>query len=484
MHRRSLLAGTAALAAVPLARSASAQTSPGGQTKLVFWHAMTGPLGDQVTKIVSGFNASQSAVQVEAIYKGGYADLMTATIAAFRAGQAPNLVQIFEVGTENMIAAGRATKEIWELVKETGVQIDPKAYIPAVRGYYSLADGRMASMPFNSSTAIMWYSKDAFQKAGLDPSNPPATWEAVQAAAEAVKAKNAAEIPMNSSWFTWVMIEQYGAIHNIPFATKENGFEGLDAVLQINSKPHVAIIERMLAMAKDGTFKYGGRDNTPDPVFLAGQSALTFNSSAYRGALVKGAKFAFAPALLPYDPAFANGPSELDELIDPLNPDEITLEQAVELVHKLKTADRRPGPINSIIGGASLWPMTTPNRPDAEYKALAEFLKYIGTPEIDATWAENTGYVPVTLAGAALMQQRGWFEKNRGTDLPIKQLTRGKVTANSRGIRLGRLPEIRNIISEEFEKALQGGISAQQVMDNSVERGNQVLRQFQRSVRA
>ena len=448
MHRRSLLAGTAALAAVPFARAAHAQTNPGGATKLVFWHAMTGPLGDQVMKIVSGFNASQSAVQVEAIYKGGYADLMTATIAAFRAGQAPNLVQIFEVGTENMIAAGRATKEIWELVKETGVPIDPKAYIPAVRGYYSLPDGRMASMPFNSSTAMMWYSKDAFQKAGLDPAKPPATWEEVTAAAETIKTKNAAEIPMNSSWFTWIMVEQYGAIHNIPFATKENGFEGLDAVLQINSKPHVAIIERMLAMAKDGTFKYGGRDNEPDPIFLAGQSAITFNSSAYRGALLKGAKFAFAQALLPYDPTIIKQP------------------------------------INSIIGGASLWPMTAPHRTAADYKALAEFLRYIAKPEVDATWAENTGYVPVTLAGAALMQQQGWFEKNPGTDLPIKQLTRGKVTPNSRGIRLGRLPEIRNIISEEFEKALQGGMSAQQVMDNSVERGNQVLRQFQKSVRA
>jgi sn-glycerol 3-phosphate transport system substrate-binding protein len=445
MHRRSLLAGTAALAAVPFARAARAQARP---TKLVFWHAMTGPLGDQVMKIVSGFNASQNAVQVEAIYKGGYADLMTATIAAFRAGQAPNLVQIFEVGTENMIAAGRATKEVWELVKETGVPIDAKAYIPSVRGYYSLPDGRMASMPFNSSTAMMWYSKDAFQKAGLDPDKPPATWEEVTTTAETIKSKNAGEIPVNSSWFTWVMVEQYGAIHNIPFATKENGFEGLDAVLQINSKPHVAIIERMLAMSKDGTFKYGGRDSAPDPIFLAGQAAISFNSSAYRGALVQGAKFAFAEALLPYDPTVIKQP------------------------------------INSIIGGASLWPMTAPHRTVADYKALAEFLRYIGRPEVDATWAETTGYVPVTLAGAALMQQQGWFEKNPGTDLPIKQLTRGKVTSNSRGIRLGRLPEIRNIISEEFEKALQGGMTAQQVMDNSVERGNQVLRQFQRSVRA
>jgi sn-glycerol 3-phosphate transport system substrate-binding protein len=361
-----------------------------------------------------------------------------------------------------MIAAGRATKEIWELAKETGVAIDPKAYIPAVRAYYSLPDGRMASMPFNSSTAMMWYNKDAFQAAGLDPEKPPATWEGVTAAAKTIKAKIDAdkdkpedkralgkvEIPVNSSWFPWIMVEQYGAIHNIPYATKENGFEGLDAVLQINSKPHVAIIDRILKMAKDGTFKYGGRDNAPDPIFLAGQSAITFNSSAYRGALMQGAKFAFAQALLPYDPSITKQP------------------------------------INSIIGGASLWPMTAPNRTADDYKALVEFLRYIAKPDVDATWAENTGYVPVTLAGAALMQQQGWFEKNPGTDLPIKQLTRGKVTPNSRGIRLGRLPEIRNIISEEFEKALQGGMTAQQVMDNAVERGNQVLRQFQRSVRA
>ena len=445
MKRRTLLAGTAAFAAAPLVRPAGAQAA---KTKIVWWHAMTGRLGDQVNQIVVGFNGAQSTVEVEAIYKGGYADLMTATIAAFRAGEAPHLAQIFEVGTETMIAAGKATKEVWQLVKETGIHIDPKSYIPAVRGYYSLPDGRMASMPFNSSTAIMWLNTDAFHKAGLDPSKPPATWDEVTAAAQAIKAKNAAEIPMNTSWFSWIMIEQYSAIHNIPFATKANGFEGVDAVLQINTKPHVAIIDRLLTMAKDGTFKYGGRDNAPDPVFLAGQSGITFNSSAYRGDLVKSAKFAFAPALLPYDP-------------------NVTKE-----------------PINSIIGGASLWPMTTPKRTAAEYKAVAEFLQFIGKPEIDATWAENTGYVPVTLAGADEMQKQGWFTKNPGTDLPIQQLTRGKVTDNSRGIRLGRLPEIRNIISEEFEKALQGGVTAQQVMDNAAERGNQVLRQFQKAVKA
>lgn len=445
MKRRTLLAGSAALAATPLIRPANAQAA---KTKITWWHAMTGPLGEQVNVIAKGFNESQAQVEVEAIYKGGYADLMNATIAASRAGQAPNLVQIFEVGTATMIAARKAVKEVWELAKETGAHIDPKNYIPAVRGYYSLPDGRMASMPFNSSTAIMWVNKDAFEKAGLDAAKAPATWDDVTKAADTIKSKNAAEIPMDTSWFSWIMVEQYSAIHNIPFASKGNGFESLDAVLEINSKPHVAIIDRLLKMAKDGTFKYGGRDNAPDPVFLSGKSAISFNSSAYRGALARSAKFAFVPAFLPYDPKIAKEP------------------------------------INSIIGGASLWPMTAPNRSAAEYKALGQFLQYLGQPQIDATWAENTGYVPVTTAGAEEMKKQGWFEKNPGTDLPIRQLERGHVTNNSRGIRLGRLPEIRNIISEEFEKALQGGVSAQQVMDNAAERGNQVLRQFEKAAKA
>ena len=243
MKRRTLLAGTAALAAVPVAARAAEKT------KIVWWHAMTAALGDQVNHLVEAFNQSQDAIEVQAIYKGGYADVLTATIAAFRAGQAPHLVQIFEVGTGSMLAAGKATKQVWELAQETGAQIDPKAYIPAVRGYYSLADGRMASMPFNSSTAVMWYSKDAFRKAGLDPDKPPATWPDVVTAAQAIKAKNAAEIPMTTSWLSWIQLEQYSALHDIPFASKADGFEGLDAELEINRQ---AAREAHAAAARHG----------------------------------------------------------------------------------------------------------------------------------------------------------------------------------------------------------------------------------------
>jgi sn-glycerol 3-phosphate transport system substrate-binding protein len=228
MKRRTLLA------AAPIALAAS-RARAADRTKIVWWHAMTAALADEVTRIATGFNASQDSVEIEAVYKGGYADTLTAVIAASRAGQAPHLVQVFEVGTGTMLAAGKAVKPVWELAQETGLAIDPKAYIPAVRGYYSLADGRMASMPFNSSTAVMWYSKDAFRKAGLDPDKAPATWQAVRAAAEAIKAKDAAPVPMTTSWPTWIQLEQYSALHNLPFATKSDGFDGLDAELVFNT---------------------------------------------------------------------------------------------------------------------------------------------------------------------------------------------------------------------------------------------------------
>jgi sn-glycerol 3-phosphate transport system substrate-binding protein len=445
MKRRTLLTGTAALAAAPLTRPAFAQAA---KVKIVFWHSMTAALGEAVNQIVAGFNASQQAAEVTAIYKGSYPETLTAAIAAFRAGQAPHLVQMFEIGTGSMLAAGPAVKQTWQLIKETGVAIDPARYVPAIRGYYSLPDGRLASMPFNSSTAVMWYNKDAFDKAGLDPEKPPVTWQQMVEACRALKAKAAAPIPMTTSWPTWIQLEQYSAIHNLPYATKANGFEGLDTQLKINGPGQVKHIQRLLDMAKEGTFKYGGRNNSADALFPSGEAAIGFNSSGVRGDVARTAKFRWGEALLPYDP------------------------------------EVNPKPINSVIGGASLWTMTAPKRSPEEYKAVAEFLRFIALPENDARWHQSTGYVPVTFAGYELSKQQGFYDKNPGADLPIQQLARGQVTANSRGFRLGRMPELRNIIEEELEKALQGQQNAKQALDAAVVRGDKVLREFQKSVKA
>jgi sn-glycerol 3-phosphate transport system substrate-binding protein len=457
MKRRSLLAGAAAIAAGAAAAPRTGFAQP-ARTKIVFWHAMAGANGDEINRIASDFNASQSEVELQAIFKGGYADTLTAAIAAWRAGQAPDIVQVFEVGTGTMLSAGPAVKQIWQLAQETGLKIDPASYIPAVRGYYSLADGRMASMPFNSSTAVMWVNKDAFEMAGLDPEKPPATWpELVSAAAtlrdkwvKPMMAKNPGGpelCAMTSSWVTWIQFEEYSAIHNLAYASEADGFDGLGAVLQFNNPAVLRQMQRLLDMARAGTFKYAGRDTAPDPLFYSGQAAIGFGSSSGRADIVRNAKFKWAPALLPYDPEVS------------------------------KTPD------NTIIGGASLWVMTAPSRTPASYKAVAQFLQFIGQPAQDARYSQDTGYVPVTLAGYALNQSSGYYDKTPGADVAVKSLTRGTLTPNSKGLRLGRLPEIRNILYEEIEKALQGQQSAEQALASAVTRGNVVLRQFEKSAR-
>ena len=442
MKRRTLLAATAATLA---AGGAHAQTA---HTRVTFWHAMPGPLGEEVNRMCAAFNASQKETEIVPVFRGTYPETLTAAIAAWRAGQAPHLVQMFEVGTGSMLAAGPAVKQTWQLIEETKVPIDPAAYVPAVKGYYSLPDGRLASMPFNSSTPVMWYSKDAFEKAGLDPEKAPTTWAELIAAARTLKAKAAAPSPVTSSWFSWVQLECFSAMHDIPFATKANGFEGLDTELRVNTPPFVKQLTRLLDMSKEGLFKYAGRDNAPDPLFAAQDVAIGFMSSGSRAATVRDAKFRWGEAMLPYDP------------------------------------ELKADPLNSVIGGASLWTMTAPGRTPAEYVGVARFLQFIAQPKQDAEWHQRTGYVPVTTAGYEESKAQGYYEKNPGADVPIRQLARGPVTANSRGFRLGRMPEIRNIIYEEVEKALQGQQGAQAALDSVVTRGNVVLRAFERANKA
>jgi sn-glycerol 3-phosphate transport system substrate-binding protein len=418
------------------------------RVQVEFWHGLAQPLGGLLEKIATDFNAAQTQYQVNPSFKGSYPETMVGAIAAFRAGNAPHIVQMFEVGTATMMAARGAVKPVYELMRETGVTFDPNAYVPAVKGYYSLPDGRMVSMPFNSSTTIMFYNKDAFKKAGLDPAKPPQTWPDLIAAAKKIKAANAAPCAFTTAWPTWAQFEQFSAIHDVPLATKANGMAGLDAELKINSPLHVKHVQALMDMQKEGTFKYGGRDAAGDALFPSGECAMIHASSGLRARILREAKFEWGAAMLPYWPGTPNAPK------------------------------------NSIIGGASFWVMTSPTRKPEEYKAVAEFFHYISQPEVVAKWHTDTGFLPVTIAGYEKVKASGFYQQNPGTDIPYLQLTRTQPSENSRGLRLGNMPEIRNIIQEELEKAFQGQQTAQQALDSAVQRGNVVLRNFERANRS
>ncbi|MBL6454348.1 sn-glycerol-3-phosphate ABC transporter substrate-binding protein UgpB [Belnapia sp. T6] len=448
MRRRFL--AQAGLAAAAIAATRTRPAAAQAPVEIQFWHGLAQPLGGQLEEIVAGFNASQSAVKVVPSFRGSYPETMVAAIAAFRANAAPHVVQMFEVGTGTMMAAGRAVKPVHELLSEAGVSIDFNDYLPAVRGYYQASDGRQMSMPFNSSTATMFYNKDSFKRAGLDPEVAPKTWEELGEALKKLKAAGIAN-PMTTSWPAWVQVEQVLAIHNMPLASLGNGFDGLGASMQVNNPLMVRHMNNLIAWQRDGLFKYGGRDNAADSLLPAGEVSITMGSSSLRARLLREARFAWGTAMLPY------------------------------------YGDVAGAPRNSIIGGASFWALNRGpqgGRSAAEWKGVAEFYRYLSQPEIDAKWHMDTGYVPVRRASYQVAKSQGFYEKNPGTEVAIEQLLRGgETTPNTRGIRLGGYVEIRNIIQEEMEKSFQGQQNGQQAMEAVTQRANTVLRNFERQNR-
>ncbi|MDJ0946486.1 MAG: sn-glycerol-3-phosphate ABC transporter substrate-binding protein UgpB [Kiloniellales bacterium] len=413
-------------------------------TEIQWWHAFTGRLGEVLAGQVEAFNASQSDYKVVGVYKGNYSETLNAGVAAFRAGEQPHILQVFEVGTATMMSAKGAVKPVHELMKETGEPFDPGAYLAAVTGYYTTSDGEMLSLPYNSSTPVLYYNKDAFQKAGLDPEAPPKTWPEVETAVKALKASGSA-CPFTTAWQSWVHLENMGAWHNVPFATKANGFDGLDTELAFNGAAQVAHIDAMGKWAKEGLFVYSGRRNEGGARFRGGECAIFTESSAGYAGIKAEAKFPFGVGNLPYWPAVTDKPQ------------------------------------NTIIGGASLWVMA--GHSEAEYKGVAKFFSFLSSPEAQASWHQTTGYLPITTAAYDLTKEQGFYDKNPGTDIAIKQMTGAAPTASSKGLRLGSFDQIRGIIDEELEAVWTGKKSAQEALDSAVERGNPLLRRFERANR-
>ena len=435
--QRTLTAAAVALTlagAMPVAQAA---------TEVQWWHAMGGALGEKVNDIAAGFNASQSDYRVTPLYKGNYTETMTSAIAAFRAREHPHIVQVFEVGTATMMAAEGAIVPVYRLMADTGVAFDPDAYLSAVTGYYSDTEGNMLSMPFNSSTPVLYYNKAAFEKAGLDPNTPPASWPDLEAAAKRLQAAGYA-CGFTTGWQSWVQLENFSAWHDVPFATKANGFAGMDTELAFNSAVHVKHIGTLAEWQKSKIFDYGGRRSDSAPKFYNQECAMYMNSSAAYAAVRNNSKdFEFGVGKLPYWPDLPGAPQ------------------------------------NSIIGGATLWVLG--GHEDEEYKGVAAFFNHLSSAEVQAGWHQSTGYLPITLSAAELTEQQGFYRDNPGTDTAIEQMTGKAPTANSKGLRLGNFVQIRDIINEELEAIWAGQKTAQAGLDDAVSRGNELLRKFEKA---
>jgi sn-glycerol 3-phosphate transport system substrate-binding protein len=436
MIRTSLIAGIAL---------AVAATASHAQTEIQFWHSMGGALGDKVNELASNFNKTQAEYKIVPSYKGQYPESMTAAIAAFRAGNAPHILQVFEVGTATMMAAKGAIVPVAKVMKDADEPFNPKVYLPTVAGYYTDSKGNMLSFPFNSSTVVFYVNKDAFKKAGLDPNKAPKTWKEFNAAAEKLKAAGQ-QCVYTTGWPAWMHIENFSAWHNVPIGTKENGMSGTDTQFTINSPLHVKHLTMLGELAKKGMFTYAGRQNQAEAKFASGECAMLTSSTGAQANIRRIAKFEWSVNFIPYYDDVAGAPQ------------------------------------NSIIGGASLWVMG--GKTNNSYKGVAKFLAYLSRPEVQMDWHTSTGYVPITMEAYEMTRKSGFYDKNPGADIAIKQLTNKPPTANSKGLRFGNYVQGREVIEEEMEGVFAGKKDAKTALDEAVRRGNEILRKFEASSRS
>jgi sn-glycerol 3-phosphate transport system substrate-binding protein len=411
-------------------------------TEIQWWHAMGGRLGEKVNQIAKEFNAKQTKYKLVPVYKGNYSDTMTAGIAAFRSKTQPHILQVFEVGTATMMAAKGAIKPVYKVMAEAGELFTPDAYLSTVTGYYTNPKGEMLSMPFNSSTPVLYYNVEAFKKAGLDINNPPKTWPQVADYARKL-IKSGYKCGFSTAWISWIQIENMSAWHNSPVGTKSNGFEGLDTEYLLNRDLPVRHIQQLADWQKERIFVYGGRRNLGNAKFSAGECPMYTESSAGYAGFKKAAKFEFRTSMLPYWP------------------------------------DQGAAPQNTIIGGASLWVLN--GHKASDYEGVAKFFSYLSSPEVQADWHQFTGYLPITHSAYTMTKGQGFYEKNPGTETALLQMTLNKPTSNSRGLRFGSYVQMRDIIYNELEAIFGGKKTAKQGMNDAVSAGNKLLRKFEKA---
>lgn len=411
-------------------------------TRITVWHTMADvpgvkgrAFGEHLAGTVEAFNKGQSEYEVSAVHKGGYEEVLKAGMEAFHAGHPPHILQVPEAGTAMMMAARDMTRPAAEVMREAGEPWDPGSYMPIVADYYTAPDGQLQSFPFNISTAILYYNKDAFERAGLDPDKAPATWPELAEASARLKAGGMRH-GYTTSRHIWVHLENFSAWHDLEFATRGNGFDGTDARLCFNSPLHVRHIQNLADWDRQGLFTYVGRGVEAESLFINGGCAMITTASSPYAGIVMDARFEVGVAPLPY------------------------------------YADVPGAPRNTTIGGSSFWVMNGKTR--KEYEGVARFMAFISRPEEQARRHREVGYLPVSTAAYTLTG-------DPAVNVTLQQLNASKLTPRSRGIRLGHSMLLRRIIDDEVEGVWFGKHDARTALDRAVQRGNELLDELQKA---
>ena len=383
------------------------------------WHSMNGARGDEFARLVQRFNASQRQHRVIAAYKGSFDEAAVEAVTARHTRRAPHIVQASELGGAYLLEQPNLVRPFWQL-------LDLK--VAPTLGAEELVDaqGRLLALPLGRGTPVLYYNRDAFRVAMLDPAKPPATWyEMVPTLAALVS--SGADCALTIAWPASAALENLAAWHNQAFATDR---------LMFNNRLAVRWVSTLATWQKSGYFTYATRRGEGEQRFLAGECALLAASSANYAELKSRAGFDLGIAQFPYYDDFDGAP------------------------------------LNTLASGAALWVMA--GRPAADYAGVSRFLDYFARPQVQAEWHQKTGLVPLSAAAYELTRKQGFYKAHPGHEIAVRQLLlRG--TPNWRSLRLAQFPHLRSIIDEELESTWQGKKSPLDALNAAVNRGNAYL---------
>ena len=401
--------------------------------KIQFWHAMSAKRMAAVDTVLAGFHAAHPDIIIEPQFTGSYAETLSKAIAAVRAGEAPQIVQVYEVGTQTMLDSG-AIVPLFELEKPG--EIDWGNVVGPILDYYTV-DGKLYSMPFNSSTSMLYYNKDLFEKAGLDPNRPPHTFDDVLEMGKKLIESGAVPHAISFGYPGW-QFEQAHTMHAQFFANNDNGRKTRATEVLFNNEFGVKVLEKWAEWAAADVFYYGGSEYKANDVFLAGQIAMLQQSTSSAGSITKAAQFNVGTTFLPVMEGYPRG--------------------------------------NSVIGGATLWTMK--GHSQEEYDAVWEFYKWLARPDVAVQWHKDTGYFPSSNAAVRELMDEGWFTASPNFLTAFMQILTGVRRPESQGVLLGNFPEIRQYVRVAIEKATGGQMSAQEALDEAAKEVNRVLAEY------
>ncbi|SES25302.1 ABC transporter substrate-binding protein [Psychrobacillus sp. OK032] len=400
--------------------------------EVTFWHSMGGAGQEALNKIVEEYNTSQDGIQVNAEYQGTYDESLTKFNAVAGSDSAPSVIQTFEIGTMSMINSGQITP-IQEFVDADSY--DMSGLEENITNYYSL-DGKFYSMPFNSSTPVMYYNKDAFKAAGLDPETPPATYEEVEEASKKIVESNPEMKGFALQAYGWLW-EQLLANQGALLLNNDNGRTDTPTEIGWTEEEGKSILEWVKRMVDDETFaNYGTNGDNMMAGFLAGDVSMFLQSSASSRDVIDNAPFEVGIAYLPH-------PEDKER-------------QGV------------------VIGGASLWMID--GKSEEEQKAAWEFMKYLQTPEIQAEWHVGTGYFAINPGAYEEQVVKDAHAEKPQLQVTVDQLQDTKASYATQGALMDMLPEGRKIMETALEKIYNGG-DVDEAYNTAVEQFNVAIEQ-------